>query len=189
MLTETRNEIKDSGWILKKVTDYLLLKKFSCGNTKDEEDLNEFFQKDVFKHKQELLSETYALREATVGVDCPPVALISLCNDSVAKDKIIGKLDGLKGTKKEYPFYPAVKIARFGVVKELQSKGIGSHAINMIKKLFVINNRTGCRLITLDAYNNERALKFYIKNDFYFLHDKDKSRDQRVMFYDLKRFV
>jgi len=188
MLTEQRNEFEDSGWILRKVSDYSVLEVFNCGDEEQEQDLNEFFQKDVLKHKQELLSETYALREATVGDDRPPVALISLCNDSVKKENIIEFL-GFKGTKKEYPFYPAVKIARFGIVKGLQGSGIGSHAINIIKKLFITNNRTGCRLITLDAYNAPRVISFYKKNDFEFLYDRDKTRKQRVMFYDLKRLI
>lgn len=187
MLTDTRNEFENSGWILKKVEDYSVLKNFDCGNEEHEQDLNEFFQKDVLKHKEELLSETYALYEATVEKNSP-VALISLCNDSIKKENIIEIL-GFKGTTKEYPFYPAVKIARFGIVKELHRSGIGSHIINMIKQLFLTDNRTGCRLITLDAYNAPKVTSFYKKNDFEFLRDnpKDKLRNQRVMFYDLKR--
>ena len=94
MLTKERNECENSGWILKKVADYSLLERFDCGN----DDLNEFFRKDVLKQKEELLNETYALYEATVGNDFP-VALISLCNDSVKKENII-ELLGLKGQKR-----------------------------------------------------------------------------------------
>jgi hypothetical protein len=54
MLTDTRNEFENSGWILKKVEDYSVLKNFDCGNEEHEQDLNEFFQKDVLKHKEEL---------------------------------------------------------------------------------------------------------------------------------------
>ena len=187
MQTKERNEYIDSGWILKKVEDYSILENFNCGNSEEEEVLNEYFQKDVRKHRDELLSETYALYEATLDSNCP-VALISLCNDAVRKEHII-ELLGLSGTKKDYPFYPAVKIARFGVIKELQNSGIGSHVINMIKKLFLTNNRTGCRLITLDAYNSEKVTNFYRKNDFAFMQRKDERRKQRVMFYDLKRLT
>lgn len=181
MLTKERNECENSGWILKKVADYSLLERFDCGN----DDLNEFFRKDVLKQKEELLNETYALYEATVGNDFP-VALISLCNDSVKKENII-ELLGFKGSKKDYPFYPAVKIARFGVASGFQRKNIGSHIINMVKRMFLINNRTGCRLVTLDAYNKNDVLDFYKKNNFQFLYEKDKSKSRRVMFFDLKR--
>lgn len=53
---------------------------------------------------------------------------------------------------------------------------IGSHTLNMIKKLFVTENRTGCRFITVDAYNNEEVLQFYQKNEFQFFYDKDEDK-------------
>jgi hypothetical protein len=181
MLREERNIFEKGGWILRKVVDYPKLCDFDCGH----DDLNEFFQKDALSQKQELLNETFALYEVTEESDCP-VALISLCNDAIRKESIIAFL-GFKGTKKEYPFYPAVKLARFGVVKDLRGKCIGTHAINMIKELFLTNNRTGCRLVTVDAYNRDEVLNFYRKNDFEFFSDKDKNKQQRSMFYDLKR--
>lgn len=114
------------------------------------------------------------------------MALISLCNDAVRKEKIISWLD-FSGTKKEYPFYPAVKVARLGVRKDLKGNDLGTHLMNMIKELFLTNNRTGCRLITVDSYNRPDVIKFYIKNDFQFFSEKDRNREQRAMFYDLKR--
>jgi len=52
---------------------------------------------------------------------------------------------------------------------------------------FHYNNRTGCRFLTVDAYNRDNILKFYTKNDFQFFYDKDKNRKTRAMFFDLKR--
>jgi hypothetical protein len=57
----------------------------------------------------------------------------------------------------------------------------------MIKKLFLTDNRTGCRLVTVDAYNDPEVLDFYLKNEFQFFSDKDKSKRQRSLFFDLKR--
>jgi len=183
MLTRSRNAIEDQGWALRKIEDNNNLESFDCEN----EDLNEFFRKDVLIQKQELLNETYELIEATAENEIP-VALISLCNDAVRKEKIINLL-GFTGTKKEYPFYPAVKVARLGVRKDLKDKDLGTHLMNMVKTLFVTNNRTGCRLITVDAYNKSNVTNFYIKNDFQFFSDKDKNKDQRAMFFDLKRLI
>jgi hypothetical protein len=179
--TENRNEFTENGWILRVVGNFNKLKDFDCGN----DDLNEFFQKDCYIQRQELLHQTYSLTEATVKKFFP-VALISLCNDSIRKEKIIDWL-GFKGTKKVYPSYPAVKIARFGVRNELKKRNLGTYTINIIKKMFVTNNRTGCRFLTVDAYNKDYVLSFYKHNDFQFFSDKDKQKEQRAMFFDLKR--
>ncbi|SLM30375.1 hypothetical protein MTBBW1_2200029 [Desulfamplus magnetovallimortis] len=56
-------------------------------------------------------------------------------------------------------------------------------------QLFLLDNRTGCRLITVDAYNDSKVLKFYQKNDFSLFSEKDKNKKTRAMFFDLKRLV
>jgi len=179
-----RNEFEDGGWILKKVGDYGRLRSFDCGNS----DLNDFFQNDCQIQKEELLSETYALFDEATGNDSFPVALIALCNDSVKKADVLRFLQ-FTDPKKKYPFYPAVKIARLGVRSEFKRQNLGSHMINMTKWLFLCDNRTGCRLLTVDAYNQPGVIGFYDSNDFQFLSDsrKDKRRRNRTMFYDLKR--
>jgi hypothetical protein len=184
MLSKNRNDLEQDGWVLTIVEDYNCLLDFQCGN----DDLDEFFQKDCFIQRQELLHQTYALLEATVETYFP-VALISVCNDAIRRDKIIDWLDFKGNPNKRYATYPAVKIARFGVKNEFKGQHIGSHAINMIKSLFVTNNRTGCRFLTVDAYNNSDVLKFYQSNDFQFFNDKDKNKEQRAMFFDLKRLI
>lgn len=182
MLSKGRNVFESSGWILTSVEDFSVLSDFDCGDL----EINDFFQNDCQVQKQELLNVTYALIEATVEVPFP-AALISLCNDAIRKQKIIHWLGFTSDSKKIYPFYPAVKIARLGVIEAFQGKGIGTHLVNMIKEMFVTNNRTGCRFITVDSKNNEKATKFYEKNEFQYITDKDKKKNQRAMFYDLKR--
>lgn len=181
MLQSERNDFTFDGWLLTKLLDFDRVKKeFDCGD----DDLNDYFWNDALAHREELLSETYFLKEATVEDDFP-VALISLANDTVRREKIWDFL-GLAESKK-YPSYPAVKITRVGVQEPFQDKDIGSHMLNMIKKMFITNNRTGCRLITVDAYNRERVLNFYKRNEFQFFSEKDVKKKQRSMFYDLKR--
>ena len=193
MPSRERNVFESGGWILKKVEDFSRLSDFDCGDA----DLNEFFRKDCFQQKQELLNETYEIVEATVE-DAFPVALISLCNDAVRKQKVL-ELLGFTDKKKIYPYYPAVKIARLGVSKELQRKDIGTHLVNMIKEMFLTDNRTGCRLLTVDSYNKPHVINFYEKrNGFQFFpgeerkkvtseEDFKKKPRSLTMFYDLKR--
>lgn len=171
------------------------IKNFDCG----EDDLNEFFRKDAFAHKKELLAETYYFQPIKVtekGIFFP-VAFVSFLNDSItmakeerkAGKKILWKIieKSIPYKKRYYPAFPAVKIGRLGVVKDYHRKNFGTSLINMIKEFFVSDNRTGCRFLTVDAYNNDVTINFYTKNGFQFLTDQDKDKEARIMFFDLKR--
>ena len=43
------------------------------------------------------------------------------------------------------------------LTRRLQGNDIGTHFVNMAKKFFLEDNRTGCRFMTVDAYNNDRV--------------------------------
>ena len=63
----------------------------------------------------------------------------------------------------------AVLIGRLGVSSEYCGKGlnIGSQILDFLKGWFrSFDNKTGCRFIVVDAYNNEKTLHFYEKNGF-----------------------
>ena len=98
--------------------------------------------------------------------------------------------------------YPAVLIGRFGVSYQFRGKGynIGSQILDFLKGWFrTKDNKTGCRFIVVDAYNNSRTLHFYEKNGFKLLYKTEKEErdflelsdeehlETRFMFYDLKR--
>ena len=59
----------------------------------------------------------------------------------------------------------------------------------LLQILFLTENRTGCRFITVDAYNNERTIAFYEQNEFRFLSSSDATEDTRQMYFDLKPFA
>ncbi len=202
MLSGKRNEIHNSGFSLiplKNIEDYrdrnIIL--FDCGRA----DLNEFFHCDAYDYLNELLAVTYYFQpvEATRNGIFFPVALISLLNDRIEIERGERKGDKkrlYKEIKKNVPFpkrnhtlFPSVKIGRLGVRKEYQKLGIGTNLINMIKELFLVNNRTGCRFLTVDAYNDNKTLQFYIdKNEFIPLWDEDKDEKTRILYFDLKNY-
>ena len=79
-----------------------------------------------------------------------------------------------------------------------EGKGYGSAVMDFIKTLFRINNRTGCRFLIVDAYNNHRTLHFYEKNGFKYLIEDEESEatyvgvsknklplNTRLMYFDL----
>jgi GNAT superfamily N-acetyltransferase len=176
-----RNEFVDGSWVLRKVEDIAICDSFDCGD----DDLNEYFHKDVVLHKAELITQTYCLQ--LISVPTLALALLDFCNDAVHLDryKNLVEID----PRKQYRYLPAVKLTRFGVQKEFQRRNIGTHALNMAKKLFITDNRTGCRLLTVDAYNKPEVLRFYEKNGFQPFPDKGKDRPTCALFFDLKRLI
>jgi GNAT superfamily N-acetyltransferase len=181
--TITRNEINDINWKLTRIDDlgeFSLFNIFCCGDS----DLDEFIKEDAVTHKQELIVETYILRQASGG---SPVAFVSFCNDSIPLAKLSRKSKKALPNRKRYSSMPAVKIARLGVKSDLQGKNVGTLIINMSKKFFITDNRTGCRFLTVDSYNKERVIGFYKKNDFQFLGEHDADKGTRIMYLDLKR--
>ena len=183
MLSGERNNLVDEFGSFEAVEDFSIFDGFSCSNA----DLDDFILNDAAVQQSKLLSVTYLYKIRIDGTFSPPVAFVSLANDSL---KI--KHDDLKARHNllgiSYQEFPAVKVCRLGVSVDFQRLGIGSQVINIIKSLFLRCNRTGCRFVTVDAYNEEGTLSFYRGNDFQLFHDKDVNKPTRSMYYDLIRF-
>lgn len=99
---------------------------------------------------------------------------------------------------KQLRSYPAVLIGRLGVSKKFRSKGVGKELMNFIKVWFADSeNKTGCRFIVVDSYNEDTPLKYYERNGFQFLFSTDEQEREymgygqgqtlntRLMFFDL----
>lgn len=89
---------------------------------------------------------------------------------------------------KQYSSTPAVKIGRLATASTWCRKGIGTQILDAIKYSFTHGNKTGCRFITIDAYNEDKPINFYTNNGFNFLSGQDKDEDTRAMYFDLMRF-
>lgn len=170
-------------FILTRLSPGSARKPFDCGKP----DLNEFFHKDSIDHSLQLLAVTYAVEDKN-----ETVAYFSVLNDNVRgedttnsrKKKILKKIPH---SKRGYPSHPAVKVGRFAVSKKYQKKGLGKALMDFIKGWFTIQNKTGCRFITVDA--DKDAVEFYKKNGFDFFTAKDEEKELRIMWFDLKIFV
>lgn len=115
------------------------------------------------------------------------IALLSSSNDSLELSKS-QRREILPFGKRHHDSIPCVKIGRLGVIKEYHRKGIGTLVLDLCKYYFTNKNRTGCRLLTVDAYNLSEIIDFYKKNDFKFLHENDKDDKTRIMYCDLKPY-
>ena len=173
--------------------------RFICNDS----DLDDFFANVAIHYDSEMLGKTYAwvYRSNPKHI----LGLITLANDSV-KLKLIAKsaLNRLQRgvvNKKRGMNFPAVLIGRLGVAADDRDKNlhVGSQIIDFIKEWFRSNNnKTGCRFIVVDAYNNPRTINFYRKNGFKLLYNTEEeertflelSSDEllktRFMFFDLK---
>lgn len=170
----------------------------------DDKDLDDFFLNDALFYDTELLGKTYAwVSSADTRII---LGLVTLANDSLklqhlAKSAINRLQRGVPNAKRGINF-PAVLIGRLGVASNYRGKGlnIGSQILDFIKDWFrSSDNKTGCRFIVVDAYNNPQTLHFYEKNGFKPLYkseheereflelDDSESLATRFLFFDLKR--
>lgn len=181
------------------VLDELVLKSssiFDCGHP----DLNDFFANDCIAYSKELLGKSYCFR-----LDDDPS--IITCAFTVSNDSI--KVNYLPNSRKkklvkaiprpkQFRSYPAVLIGRLGVNQDFKRVGIGKELMNFIKSWFIdFNNKTGCRFIVVDAYNEANPIKYYRDNDFEFLFSTEEQEKEymgllhdeplktRLMYFDL----
>lgn len=155
---------------------------FDCGD----EDLNDFIKNEVQFYKDQLIAMPYIVVEKENAENI--LAYFTLSNDKISVTEFASNSQFNKFKKKNFNrekylrSYPSVKIGRLGISKELHGLGIGTNIIDFIKLYFLEDNKTGCRFITVDAYN--AAIPFYEKNGFEFLIKKDENPTQ-LMYFDL----
>ena len=156
--------------IIKANTEMLSNLDFDCGD----EDLNEFLLKDSFKNiKNKLCTIFLCVYQNQV------VGFFSLSADSI---KVNNKL------VVNYPDYPAIKIGRLAVSKNFHNLHIGSLMISWIVGFCRnLSGEIGVRFISVDAYNNEKTIKFYENNFFVGLESvmKKKGRRNVPMYRDI----
>lgn len=83
--------------------------------------------------------------------------------------------------------YPAIKIGRLGIAMKAQHQSVGTYLLEFIEDYFIVDNKSGCRFVTVDAY--VQAIPFYIKNGYQFLNNDDEDKRTRVMYFDLASLI
>lgn len=155
---------------------------FDCGD----EDLNDFIINEAKLYRSELLAITYTVEDKTTN---EVVAYFSLANDKISLADFESKTDFNRFRKSKFVnekrlrSYPAIKIGRLGIAKSVQYQSVGTYLLEFIEEYFLIDNKSGCRFVTVDAY--VEAIPFYIKNNYQFLNNDDEDKHTRVMYFDL----
>jgi len=169
---------------------------FSCGD----KDLDDFFLHDAAKYERQLLGKSYCF--CLKSDNAVVVSAFTLSNSSIDAHNLPNnrkkKLTENIPHEKSLSSYPATLIGRLGVDKKFGGKGIGTEMMDFIKQwMLEPSNKTACRYLTVDAYNNEPTLKFYEANGFKALFSSDKQEKEyvglpqakelktRLMYFDL----
>jgi len=151
------NTINFSKIKIKLYNGKICLNNFSC----DDEDLDEFLKEDSIKQKNFMLNSTYiatyekeVIGFFTISTDNIPLKNLGKDYKKLFKEKNI-----------KYEKLPALKIGRFGVRNDFQSKGVGKHLLESIlyKSINIWSKNTGFRFITIDGYPKRHIVNFYEK--------------------------
>ncbi len=170
-----RNIYSNNKYVVKPVQDFSIFTGFSCcAPDDDDKDLDEFIRQDAAMHLQMRMAVIYGLFLEGFD-DAVPLGFATLQNDAIK----------LRTTDFPYKSSSAVKIGRFGINNAYQGNGIGSEFLTCLKTFMCTSNRTGCRFITLDAYNTPRIIAFYRKNGFAHLKEPNSDRKQEQLYFDL----
>ena len=182
--------------VLGELIDTEDIQNFTCGD----KDLDDFFSCDCFAYARQLLGKTYCWRLKADRRRI--VCAFTLANAGIRvsdlpnarRKKIETNIPHVKALKD----YPVVLVARLGVSTDFRSKHIGSDALQYIRFWFLDPyNKTGCRYVLVDAYNNPATLSFYEANGFATVFSTELQESEyrhlgdgvklntRLMYYDL----
>lgn len=155
---------------------------FDCSDL----DLNDFILNEASFYRNALLSVTYVVENK---ITKEVLAYFSLSNDKISITDFENKTEFNRFRKhkfvneKRLRSYPAIKIGRLAIADKAQHQKIGTYLLEFIEEYFIVDNKSGCRFVTVDAYVN--AIPFYIKNNYQFLNNDDEDKRTRVMYFDL----
>ncbi|MDD5942438.1 N-acetyltransferase [Fibrobacter sp.] len=175
------------------------LSAFDCGR----KEINKFFQKDALDYQNELFSKTYLLSprndldKVAAAFTVANTCLFTRMLPNSRKKKIGYEVRHSKGSIN----YPAILLGQLGVDAHFAGHRLGAQIIEFIAQWFSSQeNKSGCRYLIVEAYNEDRLLSFYAKcglkpvfNDIeqeriYRHLDDDKPLETRLLYRDLILF-
>lgn len=166
---------------IRKLEENETINSFDCGDS----DLNDFILHEAHLYQSELLSVNYVLQHKdTKNI----VGFVSLANDRISindfpENRLFNRFRKRFPNRKRMTSYPAVKVCRLAVHNSYKGLSVGSFLIDFIKSYLRFDNKTGCRFLTVDAYEN--ATPFYFKHQFMPLIEKDQVKRTQLLFYDM----
>ena len=164
------------------------LAAFDCGDS----ETNDFLKVRALDFNTYKIASTYLFMEAENIVAFFTIS--NNCLKDLGEDKGYDKKVWKRFHKKvniphvkQIKQYPAILVGRLGVDKKFQRTGIAYQLLTFIKGWVLTDHKPACRFLILDAYNQEKQIKYYTKNEFLFLLDNDEKKNTRLMYFDMLR--
>ncbi|MEZ5454493.1 MAG: GNAT family N-acetyltransferase [Thiothrix sp.] len=160
--------------------------KFSLGS-QEFQPLKTFLKRDAHAHDKANISKTFVLVEGEEPVNRIFGYVTLVCSEIANANDT--RLDDCEQANR-YPTFPAVKLARLAIHKDLQGYGLGQQMLWWTVAHIMQNvvPHAGCRFLVVDA--KKGAVKFYEKAGFTLLDTPDNIHaDSSVMFIDLQKLM
>ncbi len=184
-------------------TKDLDLSCFDC----EREEVNVFFKEKAVEYQNELFGKSYFLR-VPVGSNLAFPSLTVAAGFTVANASIFtSQLPNARKKKIGYEVhnekglinYPAVLLAQLGVDVRFKGNDLGRQIIDFVAQWFTSDdNKSGCRHLILDAYNEPDLIDYYQKRgmELFFSTEEQEMEyrnwsknkgplDSRLMFRDM----
>jgi hypothetical protein len=168
---------------IRKLSNDEKVTSFNCGD----DDLNDFILNEAPFYGRARLAVTYLIEQRLTS---QVVGYFTLANDKISLTDFENKTEFNRFRKKKFVndkrlrSYPAAKLCRLAIDISMKGKSLGTFVIDFVKSFFAVENKIGCRFLTVDAYS--AAIPFYLKNKFLPLDNTaDKSLPTQMMYFDL----
>ncbi len=168
-----------------KLTDEHAIKSFDCGDSEIETDLKNFLFQNAKPYLAEKMGVTYLIENEQATI-----SYCTILNDkismSVDEKKIWNRINRNIRNEKHRKSYPAIKIGCLATNTNYKNQGYASAILDFILKYLLSDEQfSGCRFLTVDAYNTPAILKFYTDYGFNFFTMKDIESKTRAMYLDI----
>ena len=134
------------------------------------------------------LGVTYLIEDAN-----ETIAYCTILNDKIERSSIASSFWNKFNKKnivneKRRKSYPAIKIGCLATNEKYQGQGFARILVNFIKNHLLSDEQfSGCRFITVDAYNDRAVIDSYLRMGFSFIQDTDKDDVTRCMYLDIMK--
>ena len=171
---------------------------FDCGR----KSVNDFFHNEAQDYQDELFGKTYFFCLPDNPLDI--VAGFTVANASIFTKRLPNSRQKKIGSEVHHSKglinYPAVLLAQLGVDVKYRGNDLGAQIIDFVASWFTsTSNKSGCRHLIVDAYDEPHLLDFYKRNGltpFFssieqemeyrnWTEEKDGRLETRLMFRDM----
>lgn len=171
-----------------KLSENHSIKSFSCGSQKKDIDLADFLIDEAKLYLKQKLAVTYLIEN-----DEDTISFCTILNDKIERTSIPSKFWNKYNRKniineKRRKSYPAIKIGCLATNEKYQGKGYARILLSFIKTHLLSENQfSGCRFITVDAYNDKAVIDSYLHLGFSFIQEDDANEATRCMYLDIMK--